>query len=146
MQELGLIAADGAKATTAKPLPTKNILVVDDNMINRQVLESFLIALGMQVETVSSGPAAIERVEQGSFDIVMMDVQMPGMDGYETTRVLRDKGFALPIVACTAHAFESDRERAMECGMNGHLLKPVDKEALRSLIQSMVDNSLKRAS
>lgn len=146
MKELGLVAADGAKIVVEKALPTKNILVVDDNLINRQVLTSFLKALGMCVEAVSDGPSAIEQVENGDFDIVMMDVQMPGMDGYEATIVLRDKGYTLPIVACTAHAFESDREKALQCGMNGHLLKPVDKEALRLLIQSLVDDPMRRAS
>lgn len=122
-----------------------HVLIVDDNAINRRVLSRLLDQMGMTAETADDAASAIRRVEKGGIDLVLMDVQMPDMNGYEATAVLRARGFHdLEIVACTAHAFEADREKALECGMNGHLAKPVDRQILRNLLVGLSEKRRRR--
>ena len=131
-------------ATDANKL---GVLVVDDNKINQRVLVRLLSQMNLDAEVASSGEAAIERIEQGGIDVVLMDVQMPGMDGYQATAALREKGFDdLTIIACTAHAFETDRELAWENGMDGHIAKPVDRSSLEKLLNMVAARKSGRAS
>lgn len=128
----------GDAALVATDINKLGVLVVDDNKINQRVLVRLLSQMNIDAEVASSGEAAIERVEQGGLDIVLMDVQMPGMDGYQATVALREKGFDdLKIIACTAHAFETDRELAWQNGMDGHISKPVDQSALEELLNTV---------
>lgn len=115
------------------------VLIVDDNGINRRVLQRILNNLGVShTEIVSSGAEAIHRVCEAAFDLVLMDVQMPEIDGYLTTRLIREKGFSrLKIVACSAHAFETDVARSREEGMDGHISKPVNLAEIKALLQSL---------
>ena len=115
------------------------VLIVDDNSINRRVLQRLLINAGVpQTETVSGGAEAVQRVSEAAFDLVLMDVQMPEVDGYMATKLIREKGFTnLKIVACSAHAFETDEARSMEEGMNGHISKPVQLATLEELLRSL---------
>lgn len=111
-------------------------LVVDDNAINRRVLERLLGKIGVSSQVVDSGQAAIDAVQASQFDVVLMDVQMPEMDGYTTTARIREQGYkTLPIIACTAHAFESDREQSLAAGMNDHISKPVQLEELKTVLR-----------
>jgi len=112
------------------------VLVVEDNAINREVARRLLTGMGMQVEEAISGEEALTKLEEIAVDAVLMDVQMPGMDGVETTRRLRqDASFAeLPIVALTAHAMRGDRERFLAAGMNDYLAKPIDEEELSCML------------
>lgn len=115
------------------------ILIVDDNSINRRVLQRLLTNLGLpHTETASGGAEAIQRVSQQPYDLVLMDVQMPEVDGYQATRLIREKGLTgLRIVACSAHAFETDVARSMAEGMDGHISKPVQVSELEALLRRL---------
>ncbi|AKJ27583.1 signal transduction histidine kinase [Caldimonas brevitalea] len=109
------------------------VLLAEDNPLNRELAIELLRRAGVQLQTVESGAEAIEAVQREAFDAVLMDLQMPGMDGYEATRRIRALGgpFAfLPIIAMTAHAMAGDRERSLAAGMDDHLAKPIDTAML----------------
>ena len=112
------------------------VLLVEDNSLNQQVAIELLQKFGLQVTSVDNGEAAIEQVEHRLFDLVLMDIQMPGIDGYETTRRIRSiiAKHQLPIVAMTAHAMSSDRIKALESGMNDHLAKPIEPKLLEEML------------
>ncbi len=109
-----------------------SLLVVEDNAVNQHVLTGFLNHTHATVHLADTGLEALAWLDEHSADLVLMDVQMPGLDGYETTRRLRrDPRFSrLPIIAVTANAMAGDRERARNAGMNDYLAKPIDPEAL----------------
>ncbi|MFW5837056.1 MAG: response regulator, partial [Desulfovibrionaceae bacterium] len=115
-------------------------LVVEDNPVNQQVAREMLEAAGLQVEVAEGGREALKLLESESFDIVFMDVQMPGMDGYETTRRIRENPSlaGLPVAAMTAHALPRDRDRSLEAGMDDHLNKPLDPARLVEVINRWV--------
>ncbi|MBF0628406.1 MAG: response regulator [Magnetococcales bacterium] len=119
-------------ATCRECLAGARVLLVEDNLINRQVAQENLELVGMVVEVAGNGLEAIRKVGVSHFDLVLMDVQMPQMDGYAATRILRaDPRFRhLPIVAMTAHAMEEDHRASLEAGMNDHLTKPIDRQRL----------------
>ncbi|MEO5347513.1 MAG: response regulator [Magnetococcus sp. YQC-9] len=104
------------------------VLLVEDNAINRQVAEENLRHVGIEVSSAENGFEAVQMVIEGDFDLVLMDIQMPEMDGHAATRVIRsDFRFTdLPILAMTAHALEEDREASLKAGMNGHITKPIE--------------------
>lgn len=107
------------------------VLLAEDNATNRVVIKTFLKRLGIvQVDEVSSGDEAVRLGAAGSHDLVLMDCLMPKMDGYEATRRLRDMGMGKPIIAVTANAMDEEVERCLAAGMNSHLKKPVDFQAL----------------
>jgi two-component system, sensor histidine kinase and response regulator len=110
------------------------ILLVEDNEINRQVAKEILEGAGFIVELADNGLEAIERVANptGPLDALLMDIQMPGMDGFEASRNIRSKlhNTALPIIAMTAHAMESDRQNCLRAGMNDYVPKPIDSARL----------------
>lgn len=119
------------------------VLVVDDNSINRRVLIRLLGNIGAQdVESASGAAEAIELLGQKDFDLVFMDVQMPDIDGYMATRMIREKGYRhLKIFACSAHAFEADIKRSLNEGMDGHISKPVDVGELTALLKTVLASS-----
>lgn len=106
------------------------VLLVEDNRANRRVAQELLENVGIAVGVAENGAEAVERVRAGAWDLVLMDIQMPVMDGFEATRRIRKAHAHLPIVALTAHALSSDRERCLEAGMNDHLGKPIDPQRL----------------
>ncbi len=110
------------------PLAGLRILVVEDNAMNRQVAEELLAGAGAQVALAEGGGEALEKLEHELFDVVIMDMQMPGIDGLETTRRIRaQRRFAeLPILAMTANASPADRQACIASGMNDHVSKPID--------------------
>ncbi|MEP3115976.1 MAG: response regulator, partial [Nisaea sp.] len=119
----------------AEHLQGMRVLVAEDNQINQQVVEAILRGVGAEVEIVGNGEAAVEAVtgsDPGRFDAVLMDIQMPVLDGIEATRRIRsDSRFKnLLIVAATAHAMTSEVERCLAAGMNGHVAKPISEEKL----------------
>jgi PAS domain S-box-containing protein len=127
---------------------TLDVLVVEDNEINRQVAEGLLGKLGHRVTCVVNGQEAVDILDEKNFDIVLMDVQMPEMDGYEATRQIRRKSgpvAQLPIVAMTANATSNDVEAAMLSGMDGYLSKPVTRARLSETLAKHTSRSQKGA-
>jgi CheY-like chemotaxis protein len=106
------------------------VLLVDDSADNQTLVSRILKKASIQVTTASNGREAIERISQSSFDIVLMDLQMPELDGYEATRILRSQGYKQPIIALTAHAMREERDRCLSSGFDEHLTKPVDRALL----------------
>ncbi len=104
------------------------LLLVEDNEVNQELALEILQDAGIRVDVAGDGAEAVEKVKLSAYDGVLMDCQMPVMDGFEATRKIReDERFAdLPILAMTANAMAGDRERCIECGMNGHISKPID--------------------
>ncbi len=124
----------------------KRILLAEDNELNREIAEELLGEAGFTVESAENGQEAydmISRSTPGYYNLVLMDIQMPVMDGYAATRAIRaieDPALSgIPIIAMTANAFEEDRERAIESGMNGHLAKPIDLGKMTELLKAIFD-------
>jgi two-component system, sensor histidine kinase and response regulator len=118
------------------------ILLTEDNAINQRVATGLLSRRGHHVEIANNGREALDWLARESFDVVLMDVQMPIMDGFEATRSVRDaeavRGGHIPIIAMTAHAMAGDRERCLECGMDDYVAKPIDATALMHAIERSV--------
>jgi len=125
----------GAPAADAAPL---SVLVAEDTPVNQAVARRMLESLGCEVEIAENGEIAVERATAREFDLVLMDCQMPVMDGYLATHALRagesEGGRALTIVAMTANAMAGDRERCLEAGMDDYLVKPVLRDALAEML------------
>jgi PAS domain S-box-containing protein len=114
--------------------PDARVLVAEDNEINRIIAMEMLSAVGIQAEVAVTGREAVERVRQCAFDLVLMDIQMPDIDGLAATQIIRRMGGrgtdTLPILAMTAHAVIGDKEKSLKAGMNEHLTKPIEAEEL----------------
>jgi PAS domain S-box-containing protein len=121
------------------------ILLAEDNRINQVVATAMLKRLGHVVTVAGSGRQALEALAKEEFDLVLMDVQMPDMDGFEATAALRareaESGRHTPVIALTAHAMKGDRERCMAAGMDGHIPKPIQESELRREIATVILNS-----
>lgn len=115
------------------------VLLVEDNEINQQVAQEILEQFSLTVDTAENGEIAVEMVAKQEYDIVLMDIQMPVMGGFEATQKIRDLEEAdkdLPIIAMTANAMAGDREKSIQAGMNDHVTKPIDPEKLsQTLLQ-----------
>ena len=110
------------------------VLLVEDNEINQEVVGSHLHNLGVDFVLANNGKEAVEKAQQAQFDLVLMDIQMPVMDGYQATRAIRATNKTLPIVALTAAAMIEDKNKALEAGMNDHLSKPIHPGQLYRLL------------
>ena len=119
------------------------VLLVEDNPTNQLVARELLESFGLRVVIAEDGESALERLHEGRFDLVLMDIQMPGMDGYLATQKIRsDERFLnLPIVAMTAHAMEGDQARCLAAGMNDYLSKPVDPAKLYEVLRKWLAGS-----
>jgi two-component system sensor histidine kinase/response regulator len=122
------VAASNPAATAAPELVERRVLLVEDNEVNRFLATELLSDLGIQVSIAVNGRDCVDRVHAEAFDLVLMDIQMPVMDGLAATKLLRAESRfqSLPIIAMTAHAMSGDRERSLELGMNDHLTKPIN--------------------
>jgi signal transduction histidine kinase/CheY-like chemotaxis protein len=119
-------------------LVNKKVLVVDDNPENQLLLKCLLRSTGMEVEMASNGKEAVERVLDDHFDLVLMDLQMPEMDGFEATRILRESGFSKPIIALTAHAIAEVEKRCLDSGFDDYMSKPVMRQHLLQVLSEKV--------
>ncbi|MEO8378148.1 MAG: ATP-binding protein [Acidobacteriota bacterium] len=130
---------------TLEPVPVSRspmrVLLVDDSDVNLEVVTEMLRRLGHEVRIAADGAMALALLASHTFDIVFMDVQLPGMDGLETTRRFREGGGVTPIIAITAHSSARDRERCLAAGMNGVLTKPVDAAQLSTTIGTLARRS-----
>ena len=129
-----------------KNLSGKHVLLAEDNDLNAEIAVTVLEETGIVIERVEDGIQCVNRVVQmspGTYDLILMDIQMPNMDGYKATRCIRrldDKKKAeIPIIAMTANAFAEDRKKAFDAGMNGHIAKPIDIEKLGAVILSVLN-------
>ncbi|RMI00305.1 MAG: response regulator, partial [Calditrichaeota bacterium] len=125
------------------PSPSRlRILLAEDNRINQRVAQRMLEKMGHEVIIAANGKEAVELLEKESVDVVLMDVQMPEMDGFTATEIIRQReketGKHVPIIALTAHAMKGDRERCLEAGMDGYLTKPLKQKALRQALAQLV--------
>jgi CheY-like chemotaxis protein len=143
LSERVLIAAGGAQAQTeghedervaAAAALGKRILLVEDNPINALLARALLTREGCSVDHAARGEDAIAAVKVGAYDLILMDMRMPGLDGEQTSRELRRLGVVTPIVALTANAFEDDRHACLAAGMNDFLVKPLSPAALRAML------------
>lgn len=132
---------DDAGETIGLELRGKHILLAEDNDLNWEVASELLSDLEMELDRVENGEICAAKFEQspvGYYDAILMDVRMPVMDGYDATRLIR--GMAredadLPIIAMTADAFSEDIQKCLECGMNDHLAKPIDVQAVSDKLE-----------
>lgn len=126
----------------------KRVLVVEDNELNREISTETLRLLGFKVETATDGSVAVNMVsasQEGYYDMILMDIQMPIMDGYEATMAIRNLPrrdvVRMPIAAMTANAFEDDKERALQNGMNAHISKPLDIDLLPFTLKKLLTSN-----
>ena len=143
----GISSRSGARRAPAeseaaqKIKPALEILLVEDNPVNRRLAQHVLEKEGYRVVAADNGAAALKTLERRRFDLVLMDVQMPRMDGIETTAAIRNRekvtGGYIPIVALTAHAMVGDRERCLKAGMDGYLIKPIQPAMLLEAVERL---------
>jgi CheY-like chemotaxis protein len=128
------------RQTRARASVTRRILVAEDNAVNQRIAVSLLTKRGHDVTLVDTGEKAVEAALAGTFDLVLMDVQMPRMDGFEATAAIRAheraRGGHLRIVAMTAHALKGDAERCLDAGMDGYLSKPLNAPQLYATVEA----------
>jgi two-component system, sensor histidine kinase and response regulator len=140
------------EAQSSEPLVTRHslregrkrlrILLAEDNVVNQKLAVRLLEKRESTVLVASNGREAVAALEKESFDLVLMDLQMPGMDGFEATSAIREKettsGTHIPIIAMTAHAMKGDRERCLAAGFDGYVSKPVRPQELFEAITALV--------
>ena len=128
-------------------VPAAHVLVVEDNLVSQRVVSAMLAKLGHVVEVASDGREALERVRQRRPDLVLMDCQMPEMDGYQATREIRSRTRwrQLTIIAMTANAMERDRDQALASGMNDHIAKPINVSEMFATLARWVMRESPRA-
>lgn len=131
-------AASAEPAAPVPAAPARRVLVAEDNKVNQQVVLALLHQAGIEADVVGNGTRAVEAVSRHEYAAVLMDVQMPVMDGLEAARRIRalpgNRGERLPIVAMTAHAMRGDRERCLAAGMNGYVSKPIEPATFLSVV------------
>jgi CheY-like chemotaxis protein/HPt (histidine-containing phosphotransfer) domain-containing protein len=132
--------AAGGFASPSVDLAGMRVLLVDDSPLNREVAIEFLKETGLAIDEATNGREAVEKVLAGDYHLILMDIQMPDMDGFTATRLIRsDARFSdLPIIAMTAHAMAGDRERSLEAGMNEHITKPLNPDVLYAALHSWI--------
>jgi len=132
-----------------EPSASLRILLAEDNLVNQRLATRLLEKRGHSVVVAANGRETVTAFERESFDLILMDLQMPEMDGFEATTVIREKekatGSHLPIVALTAHAMKGDREKCLAGGMDGYLTKPIRPQELDELLESYVERRKKAA-
>jgi len=125
---------DSAFSMTDYGLSDLKILVAENEPVNQQIARELLESQGVDVAVVDDGQAALERLEIEDFDLILMDLQMPRMDGFEATRILRERGVTTPILAMTASAMKEERDASLAAGMNDHIAKPVEPKKLFAIL------------
>jgi len=116
-----------------------DLLLVEDNEINQEVAGEMLRKVGIKYEIANNGQEAVQKAKEQQFDLILMDIQMPVMDGYEATRAIREFNADIPIIALTAAAMIEDKNRALEAGMNDHISKPIDSQELKKVLGNYLE-------
>jgi CheY-like chemotaxis protein len=148
-EELGVASPedrskDPLVAETSSRLDSVNILLVEDSLVNQKLAATVLRKQGHNVSVASNGREALGALESQAFDLILMDVQMPEMDGLEATRAIREKerttGGHIPIIALTAHALDRDRERCLDAGMDDYIAKPIHARRLLEALEATLSH------
>ena len=125
--------------------PVENILLVEDNDINREIMQSQLTAMGYRVDLAADGKEALQLYQKNTYDVILTDIEMPEMNGYELTAEIRrmETGTdrSIPILAITASEFDLNEERAADQGFNGYMLKPLEIEVLKKKLAGIACNA-----
>jgi PAS domain S-box-containing protein len=140
-EKMKLQDADTNSAIRDKESSKIQVLVAEDNLVNQMVIKAMLEKMGCNVVLAENGMRAIEIYEENKFDIVLMDLSMPEMDGIEATATLRmrqDDASYIPIIGVTAHALREDRQRCLDAGMDDYISKPVKQDALQKILSNWV--------
>ncbi len=140
------LARETKRRNIKTPGLSGHVLVAEDNQVNQQIARATLQKKGLTVEIASNGVEVIEAVKNYFFDLVLMDVQMPEMDGFEATRAIREleaksQKKKIPIIAMTAHAMKDDRERCIQAGMDDYISKPMKPDSLAELLKNYLQGS-----
>lgn len=125
-----LVPQNSSASAPYNQLNGKRVLLVEDSEDNQILITRFLAAVGMQVEVAGNGREGIDKAQSGHYDLIVMDIQMPGMDGHEAARTMREYGYDKPIIALTARALKEDKELAYANGFSEYLTKPIDRSVL----------------
>ncbi len=139
--------ADGVHGPNKEPTPRKirlpgvKVLLVEDGETNRKVISVALNMAGAEVATAENGKIGVATALNGSFDLILMDMQMPVLDGYQAARTLRDLGVKLPIIALTAHAMSTDERKCLDAGCSGYLTKPINLDCLMLTISEALESA-----
>ena len=131
-----------ANTSTTSAMPAGKILIAEDNEINQKVISLMIKSLKIDYDIVDNGTRVLERLNSAPYDLILMDCQMPELDGYETTRIIRksDKPYQqIPIIALTANAMKSDREKCLASGMSDFIPKPINQENLNSILREWLN-------
>ena len=134
------------EATFLAGLKGRRILLAEDNDLNAEIALTLLEESGFKVDRATDGMQCISILQEkpeGYYDVILMDIQMPNMDGYKTTRLIRqlqNKKASIPIIAMTANAFDEDKQKALDAGMNGHIAKPIDTKILFQTLEQILRN------
>lgn len=132
-------SGEASRTRTLLQLEGRRVLLAEDNKLNQEVIRGLLAAVGVAIDVASNGREAVRLATTRAYDAVLMDCQMPVLDGYEATRLLRAEGLTdLPIIALTANAMAEDRARALEAGMDEHLAKPIDVHLLYEVLGKQI--------
>ncbi len=113
-------------------------LLAEDVRTNQILMKSLLGKLGLEVTIAEDGQEAVEKAASGAFDVILMDIEMPKMDGYQATRALRERRITIPIIALTGHSTEEDKAKCLDAGCNGYLSKPIDRLCLIEVLSKYV--------
>ncbi|MCA9290441.1 MAG: response regulator, partial [Phycisphaerales bacterium] len=144
-QDAPPVAAPRPAAPAPGRLTGRHVLLVDDGPDNQRLLRHLLVRAGATVDVAENGRIALDLIAAGdpppAYDLVLMDMQMPEMDGYEATALLRARRFRAPILALTAHAMDGDRERCLAAGCDDYVTKPVDRTLLIDTIVRWTDGA-----
>ena len=152
LEETEIVPAQTHRATDVSSarvdLFGARVLVAEDNSVNQKVVVRLLHNLGCAAFVVENGAEAIEALKDGEYDLVLMDCQMPIMDGYEATRLIRSqsgRNAGITIIALTASALAQDRERCLRSGMHDFLCKPIRKLELQAMLEQWLDTETRAA-
>lgn len=118
--------------------PGKRALVADDYFVNQEVTQDILELMDVQVEIAENGAEAVQKYANGSFDVILMDIQMPELDGFQATKLIREaeaEGRRTPIIALTANALCGDREKCLAAGMDDYITKPIEAMKLEAILK-----------
>ena len=116
----------------------KTIIIVEDEVVNALLLKEMLKVLNVNIIVLTSGVGLLETIEENKVDLILMDVRLPGQNGYELTKLVKEKYSNIPVVIQTAYAFQSDMEKAENAGCDAYLSKPINKNKLIEIIKDLI--------